>query len=65
MYLFIGPDEGFDIERGGLDEDEDGDEDDVDPAEVQRRKERLEREQWLRQQVQNRLPPPPTVPTPG
>ncbi|XP_024155641.1 claspin [Oryzias melastigma] len=47
-------DEGFDIERGGLDEDEDGDEDDVDPAEVQRRKERLEREQWLRQQSEQK-----------
>uniref|UniRef100_A0A3P9J3N7 Claspin n=1 Tax=Oryzias latipes TaxID=8090 RepID=A0A3P9J3N7_ORYLA len=39
---------------GGHDGEEGGEEDDVDPAEVQRRKERLEREQWLREQVQNR-----------
>ncbi|RVE66614.1 hypothetical protein OJAV_G00109250 [Oryzias javanicus] len=47
-------DEDFDKERGGLDGDEDGDEDDVDPAEVQRRKERLEREQWLREQSEQK-----------
>uniref|UniRef100_A0A8C7ZXJ4 Claspin n=1 Tax=Oryzias sinensis TaxID=183150 RepID=A0A8C7ZXJ4_9TELE len=40
--------------EGGHDREEGGEEDDVDPAEVQRRKERLEREQWLREQVQNR-----------
>lgn len=45
-----GPDAGFD--GSAADGEEDGEEeDDVDPAEIQRRKDRLEREQWLREQV--------------
>ncbi|XP_011479434.1 claspin isoform X1 [Oryzias latipes] len=47
-------DEGFNTERGGHDGEEGGEEDDVDPAEVQRRKERLEREQWLREQSEQK-----------
>lgn len=38
------------MDRTG-DEDEDEEDDNVDQSEVQRRKERLEREQWLREQV--------------
>ncbi|XP_070841107.1 claspin [Chaetodon trifascialis] len=41
--------DGFNLDRTGAEEEEDEDED-VDQSEVQRRKERLEREQWLRQQ---------------
>lgn len=43
-------DDGFNTDRTGAEEEE-GEEEDVDPAEVQRRKDRLEREQWLREQV--------------
>lgn len=44
------------MERTGTegDEEEEGD-DDMDQSEVQRRKERLEREQWLREQVGRRV----------
>uniref|UniRef100_A0A3P8TZ88 Claspin n=1 Tax=Amphiprion percula TaxID=161767 RepID=A0A3P8TZ88_AMPPE len=45
-------DDGFNMERMGAEGEEEGEEDeDVDQTEVQRRKERLEREQWLREQV--------------
>uniref|UniRef100_A0A3B4EY01 Claspin n=1 Tax=Pundamilia nyererei TaxID=303518 RepID=A0A3B4EY01_9CICH len=45
-------DDGFSMERTGAEGEEDWEEeDDVDQAEVQRRIERLEREQWLREQV--------------
>ncbi|KAM9383947.1 claspin isoform 2-T2 [Pholidichthys leucotaenia] len=48
-------DDGFSMERMGADGEEEGDEDDgVDPSEVQRRKERLEREQWLREQSEQK-----------
>ncbi|KAM3858140.1 claspin [Diretmus argenteus] len=46
-------DEGFDIDRMGA-EGEEEEEDDVDQAEVQRRKDRLEREQWLREQSEQK-----------
>lgn len=36
---------------GANGEDEQDEDEDVDQSEVQRRKERLEREQWLREQV--------------
>lgn len=46
------PDDGFGADGSGPDGGEEGEEDeDVDPAEVQRRTARLEREQWLREQV--------------
>ncbi|XP_014828588.1 PREDICTED: claspin isoform X3 [Poecilia mexicana] len=46
-------DAGFD--GSAADGEEDGEEeDDVDPAEVQRRKDRLEREQWLREQTEQK-----------
>ncbi|XP_008421254.1 claspin [Poecilia reticulata] len=46
-------DAGFD--GSAADGQEDGEEeDDVDPAEVQRRKDRLEREQWLREQTEQK-----------
>lgn len=47
-------DDGFD--RTGADGEEEGEEEDydVDPAEVQRRKDRLEREQWLREQTEQK-----------
>nr|XP_046274342.1 claspin [Scatophagus argus] len=44
-------DDGFNTDRTGAEgEDEDEEDDHVDQSEVQRRKERLEREQWLREQ---------------
>ncbi|XP_038581377.1 claspin [Micropterus salmoides] len=48
-------DDGFNMERTGTegDEEEEGD-DDMDQSEVQRRKERLEREQWLREQSEQK-----------
>lgn len=40
------------MDRGGAGgEDDEEDEEDADMTEVQRRRERLEREQWLREQV--------------
>ncbi|KAL3043581.1 hypothetical protein OYC64_003442 [Pagothenia borchgrevinki] len=48
-------DDGFNIDRTGAEgvggED---DEDEVDPAEIQRRKDRLEKEQWLREQSEQK-----------
>uniref|UniRef100_A0A3Q3F274 Claspin n=1 Tax=Labrus bergylta TaxID=56723 RepID=A0A3Q3F274_9LABR len=45
-------DDGFDMEGTGAEgEGEEEEDEDVDQSEVQRRKERLEREQWLREQV--------------
>uniref|UniRef100_A0A3B4YBQ7 Claspin n=1 Tax=Seriola lalandi dorsalis TaxID=1841481 RepID=A0A3B4YBQ7_SERLL len=45
-------DDGFNMERTGAEGEEQEEEDeDVDQSEIQRRKERLEREQWLREQV--------------
>lgn len=43
-------DDGFEV-GVGVGEEEEEDDDEVDPSELQRRKERLEREQWLREQV--------------
>lgn len=43
------------MDRTGADGEEEEEEDDVDQSEVQRRKERLEREQWLREQVGRRV----------
>ncbi|XP_035536851.1 claspin [Morone saxatilis] len=44
-------DDGFNMDRTGAEGEEEEEEDDgVDQSEVQRRKERLEREQWLREQ---------------
>ncbi|XP_038124572.1 claspin [Cyprinodon tularosa] len=49
-------DDGFGADGSGPDGGEEGEEDeDVDPAEVQRRKARLEREQWLREQTQQKV----------
>ncbi|KAM9824149.1 claspin [Neosynchiropus ocellatus] len=45
-------DDGFDADRTGLDGEEEEDDEEGDLTEVQRRKERLEREQWLREQSQ-------------
>lgn len=36
---------------GGLGENDEEEDEDVDQSDVQRRKERLDREQWLREQV--------------
>uniref|UniRef100_A0A3Q1B7R5 Claspin n=1 Tax=Amphiprion ocellaris TaxID=80972 RepID=A0A3Q1B7R5_AMPOC len=48
-------DDGFNMERMGAEGEEEGEEDeDVDQTEVQRRKERLEREQWLREQSEQK-----------
>ncbi|CAG5866986.1 unnamed protein product [Menidia menidia] len=48
-------DDGFDVDRtGGEEEEGEGEEEDVDVAEVERRKARLEREQWLREQAQQK-----------
>ncbi|XP_070778119.1 claspin [Enoplosus armatus] len=48
-------DDGFNMDRTGAEGEEDEEEDDdVDPSEVQRRKERLEREQWLREQSEQK-----------
>ncbi|CAI5691195.1 unnamed protein product [Oreochromis niloticus] len=48
-------DDGFSMERTGAEGEEDWEEDDdVDQAEVQRRIERLEREQWLREQSEQK-----------
>nr|XP_033492141.1 claspin isoform X2 [Epinephelus lanceolatus] len=48
-------DNGFDTDRTGAEGEEEEDEDeDVDLSEVQRRKERLEREQWLREQSEQK-----------
>uniref|UniRef100_A0A3Q3WRP2 Uncharacterized protein n=1 Tax=Mola mola TaxID=94237 RepID=A0A3Q3WRP2_MOLML len=45
-------DDGFNTDRTGAEGEEEEEEDDfVDQSEVQRRKERLEREQWLKEQV--------------
>ena len=40
---------------GAEGEGEEDEDEDVDPSEVQRRKDRLEREQWLREQVGHRV----------
>ncbi|XP_053719762.1 claspin isoform X2 [Synchiropus splendidus] len=45
-------DDGFDADRTGLGGEEEEEDEEVDLTEVQRRKERLEREQWLREQSQ-------------
>ncbi|XP_077362769.1 claspin isoform X2 [Festucalex cinctus] len=48
-------DDGFNTDRTGAEgEEELEDDDDVDQTEIQRRKERLEREQWLREQSQQK-----------
>ncbi|XP_008301405.1 claspin [Stegastes partitus] len=48
-------DDGFNMDRMGAEGEEEGEEDDdVDQTEVQRRKERLEREQWLREQSEQK-----------
>ncbi|XP_041868297.1 claspin [Melanotaenia boesemani] len=48
-------DDGFHLDRTGAEGEEDGEEEeDVDAAEIQRRKERLEREQWLREQSEQK-----------
>uniref|UniRef100_A0A673AZD5 Claspin n=1 Tax=Sphaeramia orbicularis TaxID=375764 RepID=A0A673AZD5_9TELE len=44
-------DDGFNTDRTGAEGEEEEEEDDIDQTEVQRRKERLEKEQWLREQV--------------
>ncbi|XP_026156877.1 claspin isoform X2 [Mastacembelus armatus] len=48
-------DDGFNMDRMGAEgeEEEEGDED-IDPSEIQRRRERLEREQWLREQSEQK-----------
>ncbi|KAM7384559.1 hypothetical protein PAMA_011765 [Pampus argenteus] len=48
-------DDGFNMDRMGADgEEEEEEEGDVDLTEIQRRKERLEREQWLREQSEQK-----------
>uniref|UniRef100_UPI0037E7262F claspin n=1 Tax=Semicossyphus pulcher TaxID=241346 RepID=UPI0037E7262F len=48
-------DDGFNMDRTGAGgEDEEEEDEDVDQSEVQRRKERLEREQWLREQSEEK-----------
>ncbi|KAM6974195.1 claspin [Tautogolabrus adspersus] len=48
-------DDGFDMEQTGAEgEGEEEEDEDVDQSEVQRRKERLEREQWLREQSEQK-----------
>ncbi|XP_056254510.1 claspin isoform X1 [Seriola aureovittata] len=48
-------DDGFNMERTGAEGEEQEEEDeDVDQSEIQRRKERLEREQWLREQSEQK-----------
>lgn len=51
--LLLPPDDGFSGDRTGAGDEEEGEDedDDMDQAEIQRRKDRLEREQWLREQV--------------
>lgn len=49
MWCFSSIDDGFDMDGEGEEEEEE--EEELDQAELQRRKERLEREQWLREQV--------------
>ncbi|XP_035039503.2 claspin [Hippoglossus stenolepis] len=48
-------DDGFNLDSMGAEgEGEEDEDEDVDPSEVQRRKERLEREQWLREQSEQK-----------
>ncbi|CAL8365691.1 unnamed protein product [Arctogadus glacialis] len=47
-------DDGFDLDRMGADGEEEEEDEDVDPSELQRRKERLERDQWLREQSEQK-----------
>lgn len=48
-------DDGFNMDRTGAEGEEgEDDEDEVDPAEIQRRKDRLEKEQWLREQSEQK-----------
>lgn len=49
--VFCSSDDGFNTDRMGEDGEEEEDDEYLDQSEVQRRKERLEREQWLREQV--------------
>ena len=44
-------DDGFGLDRMGADGEEEEEDEDVDLSEVQRRRERLEKDQWLREQV--------------
>uniref|UniRef100_A0A672HTT7 Claspin n=1 Tax=Salarias fasciatus TaxID=181472 RepID=A0A672HTT7_SALFA len=46
-------DDAFDMDRTGADGEEEEEEEEVDQTEIQRRKERLEREQWLREQSEH------------
>ncbi|XP_059899376.1 claspin isoform X1 [Gadus macrocephalus] len=47
-------DDGFDLDRMGGDGEEEEEDEDVDLSELQRRKERLERDQWLREQSEQK-----------
>lgn len=49
--LTLFPDHGFDTDRMGVEDEEEEEDEHLDQSEVQRRKDRLEREQWLREQV--------------
>lgn len=52
VSFWTSPDDGFNVDRmGGEGEEEEEEDDVIDHSEIQRRKERLEREQWLREQV--------------
>lgn len=51
LSLFCPEGDGFDMDQNGEGGEEEEEEDDIDMTEVQRRRERLEREQWLREQV--------------
>nr|XP_020453160.1 claspin [Monopterus albus] len=47
-------DDAFDMDRMGAEGEEEEEDEDMDQSEVQRRKERLEREQWLREQSEQK-----------
>ncbi|CAL8299183.1 unnamed protein product [Lota lota] len=47
-------DDGFDLDRMGGDGEEEEEDEDMDLSEVQRRRERLERDQWLREQSEQK-----------
>lgn len=49
--LTLFSDHGFDADMMGVEDEEEEEDEHLDQSEVQRRKDRLEREQWLREQV--------------
>ncbi len=51
FFCLFCPDDNFEFGVMGPDGDEEEEDEEIDQLELQRRKERLEREQWLREQV--------------